>query len=285
MSAELINGQYELGSVVFGSNTLYPVELCEPSGYGVTVGDYSAPETDEIRFGRDTLQPGTLQFTMGVMDNRPNFGSVLPLEEMQYEGARKYLEKLAAEWKSDDIRSTWGAVKPLRYNRDGFTRRAYGRPRKFTHGAITRKSEFVPVACEFQLADTNFYDDTENLITLDAGNSATLTRGEGRGKAWFQVFIEGPIINPTLTFSGLFTMQLTYTVQAGRIAQISTYPWERRAVSSLGENLAPLLGGTTPYMERLYVPSGAETMISFNGSGTDANTKAHVLWREVYHTF
>ena len=285
MTAELTEGQYELGSVVFGSSTLYPVEACEPGGYGVKVGDYAVPKSDEIRFGQDHLEPGNLQFTMGVLDNRPQWNSVLPLEEMQYEGARKYLEKLAAEWKSDDTRGKWGEVRVLRYCRGGQTRRAYGRPRKFVHSALTMKSEYIPVASEFQLADTNFYSDEEFHTQILPDSPGTLQRREGMAKAWFQVFITGPVVNPTLTFSGLFQIQLNHTIQAGRLVQLSSYPWERRVVESTGANLSPLLAGTTPYLADLRIPPGATTTISLTGSGMSGTTKADVLWREVYHSF
>lgn len=285
----LRSGQYQLGDVVFGNGTLIPVSGVEHGGYGIQAGDYAVVNSDELRFGKDYIQPGTLVFEFAVMDNKPIWDIMQPGDVAPHDrSARQMLERLQAEWLDDDIRLEWGEVKPLRYCLDGEIRRYYGRPRKFVYSHKSMKSEWINVTADYQRVDNLTYSDDESMVIVLPSAEGTTTeeinRELGSANAWFQAFIEGPIVNPKLKI-GNFSIDITFNLAQGKLIQVSTYPWERRIVNSDGQNLAPVAGGTTPYLNEIKIPPYQTTRVGLSGTGTNSNTKAYVLWREAYRTF
>src|SRR5262245_58994260 len=101
--------QYQLGSVIFGRNTNIPISKVEPQPYQINNQDFQVIRTDENRFGIDTLAPGSLVFTMAVLENfaiphLSNIPSPMPPDPNDLFAARgNILPQLAKEWKGNDV--------------------------------------------------------------------------------------------------------------------------------------------------------------------------------------
>lgn len=285
-------GQYQIGNLVIGRNTNYPVDTFEEAGYGMSTADYQLSQADELRMSRDFLQPGTIGITMAVMDNRalPNMSSLSKWDDVpSLTDSLTATDVLAEEWRADEVRSQWGQLKPIKVcSRAGDVRRIYGRPRKFQAGKNTLKSEWVPVVADFQRADTLAYSDDEFGLTVAPSalgvSTGNLTRLGGRAPAWFKVFIIGPINLPKIRV-GSMTVELDHNLAAGKVIELSSYPWERRVIDSDAFNLSPKMVGNSPYLDQLKLPPGSSLPIGLSGAGTTAATKATFLWREAYHTY
>lgn len=290
----LKNGQFQIGSVVFGEGTIYQVSNVEVSGYDVQAGQYAVPMTDEIRFGRDFLSPSTITFTMAALNNF-YLQDILPIAGVDpallppLTSGREATENLAAEWRADDIRSKWGYLKPLYYARDGKQLRIYGRPRKFASGSTGRKAEWIDMVCDYQRVDTISYSDTEYGVVVDPSAAGTtpgsVVRADGSLPTWVRILITGPITNPKVKFGNLFTIELTTVLAAGKVIEINSYPWERRIINSDAANLSASLTGASPYLDEVKLPPKATTGVGLSGTGTTGATNAAILWREAYATF
>lgn len=267
-------GQYQIGDVVFGRGTLYPVDTFEDTGYTSNAMDYAVPNTDEMRMGRDTITPGGITITMSALDNSPT------------DTAADLAEDFAAEWRGDDVRRLWGTLKPLKCATKKGVFRIYGRPRKFVSGKESMKSEWIPIVCDFSRADTLHYDDNEVTTIVPLGSAgattATITRDGGRAPTWLRAFIAGPITNPKLKV-GLYTVELTTTLASGKVIEINAYPWERRIINSDGQNLVVTLAGASPYMDEMIIRPRTTTNVGLSGTGTSGATGASILLREAYY--
>lgn len=290
----LKEGQWQLGSLVFGKFTKIPVENVDIGAYDSQVGDIQMSATDELRFGRDFFQPGLLTFTMGILNNRllPNMAAIDLSAGISYPEniesifhAQPLLEQICTEWRADDIRTSFGYCKPLSYCKFGIQKRVYGRPRKMSTNIFNNQNEFVPVVAEFQRVDTFSYSDQEFSVAGPPGSTLTVTRSGGGASTWGRFLIQGPITNPIITVGSLYTIELNYSLDSSDVVEINAYPWERRVILAPdGLNLAPKLIGDTPYMEKMRIPPNTSTTVSMSGTGTTADTELAVLWREAYNT-
>lgn len=293
----LKEGQWELGDFVFGKHSRVPVENVEVGAYGHQVGDMQMSQTDEVRFGRDFLQPGLLTFTMGILNNGvlPNLAAIdikaghsLPPQIEDMFQAQPMLETLCTEWRADDIRTLFGYTKILRYCKFGIQKRVYGRPRKMSVNVFNSRNEFVPVVAEFQRVDTFSYSDEEFSATGAPSAAGTtpiaVTRAGGGAPTWFRALITGPINDPVIKVGSQYNIELDYNLAAGKVIEITAYPWERRIIDSDGFNLAPKLIGSSPYMEKMKLNPNTTTNVGLSGSATTGATAIAVLWREAYNT-
>ena len=250
-------GQYQLGDLVFGKGTRYKVESVEIQPYEVNPQDFQVSQSDEIRFGRDTFKPASIMFTMSVLINRvlDNMVSYAGSLNLDFSGELNLVPEIQREWRADDVRSNWGQLKPLRWcDRDGNVRRIYGRPRKFQYTKLTERDDFIKIVAEFKCSDTLSYDDTEIYAELEANASPLyVTRQKGNASAWLRLLLLGPIDHPIITI-GDQQIELNYDLEAGELVEISSYPWQRRAINDGGYNLSPLLIGKTQYLDRLKLP-------------------------------
>lgn len=283
----LSEGQYKIGNTVFGSRTMYPVSSFESNSYQINGQDFQVTNTDEMRFGMDTFSPGTMSFTMAAIDNRilPSMAGYTGISPVSILSGSTLLERLAREWRADEIRSMWNAQKPLLICRAGVTHRVYGRPRKFTSGGKTMKSEWIDIVCDFQRADTLSYSDEEFAIeVLPSGSGTTtqtITRTDGEGPSWIRLLIVGPINNPVIKI-GPHIVQISTNLAAGKLIELSAYPWDRRIVNSDGLNLSASLIGASPYLDQLAFPAHTSWAIGLAGGSTTIATKMFILWRNAY---
>lgn len=277
----LQEGQYQIGSLVFGQGTMYQCLGVELTGYTSQVGDVPIPDSDEIRFRKDFFQPSSIQFSLGVLDNYALVGGATITD------GDSLLEALHKEWRADEIRKIWGYTKPLIYCRNEVTRRVYGRPRDFSSSARRKRPGWYDVVMTYQRADTVVYDDETNGV-LDIANGAAptpLVRGDGLGPTWMEIYITGPGVNPTVKV-GPYTIELNYTLAALEVVQINSYPWERRAISSNGQNISAKMIGNSPYLNELSIPPGASYNVELDfASGATGASQLDVLWREAWLSF
>jgi len=192
------------------------------------------------------------------------------------------LSDLQREWRAEDIRLQWGALKPLLFRgTDGVTRQFYGRPGKFTYKMHRQiQSEYYQVVAEFRRADTLCYSDTEYYVTL--GNSpANYARVRGDAPSWVRFIINGPIQNPVIDF-GTQQISLNTTIPSGKAVEISSYPWSRRIINSDGLSLAAYNTSPDPYLDRIKFHPGVVTQMSWTGTGYNGSTSVRLFWHDAY---
>lgn len=279
------NGQWQLGSYIFGRGTRTIVSSLEQTGYTISAGDSQQPRSDEVRFRKDYFQPGQLQFTLSIMDNYI-FRELWdwPFSPPIITRADEYLEQLQKEWRSDEMRQLWGYVKPLTYQHAGQTRLVYGRPRDMAAAPRKDNPGWYNCVATFQRADTFTYAEALNGVTAKPGAPATLNRLDGSAPTWMSIFLTGPINNAVITV-GPYVLTLSHNLPAGKVIQISSWPWERRAISSEGAgiNIATKLVAESPYLDKLILPAFSSYPVSVAGGATTAATSCVVQWREAYH--
>ena len=281
----LVPGQYQIGDLVFGRGTIYPVNNVEIQSYNTAPQDFPVQMSDEISAGQDSLQGAPIIFNIGVIDNYvlPNMAALTGVTP-GFTAEQYALHKLAKEWRGDDVRRIPGAMKPLICcERDGRVLRWYGRPRKFQPTKRSKGSQFFIVQAEYMRFDTLQYSDEEYGIVLNAGGSASATRGAGDMPAWFRVLLVGPAVHPIVTIGSL-TVNLDYTLAAGEQVEISSYPHARRVINNGSPvlNLAAKLIGATPYLNQLLFYPGASSTVSWSATGTSGASKCYFLWREAW---
>lgn len=281
----LLPGQYQIGDLVFGKGTVYPVESVEMQSYTVQAQDSQLIRSDEMQFGFDNFQPAPIIFKMGVLDFRsvPNMASLTGTASFNGSSMDQALGKLAQAWRGEGYRSSWGGMMPLKYcERDGRVLVWYGRPRKFQTTKRSSKSSFFTVNAEFQRADTLVYEDTENIIEVTrTSNPSFIYRDTGQADSWLRILGYGPLTRPIITI-GDQQVDLDITVADGEAFEVNSYPWSRRAIKSDGTNISARLIGSTQYLDRLVLPANSLTPVRWTSS--DVNTwvpdLANVSWSE-----
>lgn len=269
----LVRGQYQIGDIVFGRGTNIIVEQFDAKPYDVNAQDYQVSRTDEMRFGYDNFKPTTVEIQMQVIYNwlldpykgtRTNFWHNMPT-----------VNDLATEWRGNDVRSSWGALKPLYYcGRDNIGKIIFGRPGQFSAEKVTSQSTFVKCVGEFRRSDTYSYTATEYATTMTS--NSTITRTLGNADTWFRVVINGPATNPSVQV-GNGTIQVMTTLASGKSLEISSYPWARRVVNSDGVNLRSSVTGASTYLDKMTLPMGISNARILSGA-----TSAYVAWRDTW---
>lgn len=272
--AAISPGQFQIGNLVFGKGTRYKVENIEIQPYEVAPQDFQISQSDEIRFGRDSLKPASIIFTMSTLVNREiaNMRSLIGGGPVNYSSELDLLPTLQQEWRGDDVRKTWGQLKYLRYcDRNGNIRRIYGRPRKFQYSALRERDDYINITAEFKCADTLAYDDTETFTEVLIGAApVSVTRVAGSAYCWYRILIYGPATSPTVTV-GTQQITLDYDILANDVVEISSYPWQRRAINSAGLNLSAKLSGDTEYLDQMMLPPSPNP-IPMRWTSTQYNT-------------
>lgn len=258
-------GQYQLGDVVFGKGTVYPVSSVEVQAYNVQAQDGQLIRSDEIQFGFDSFQPAPVIFEMGVLDFRklPNMANLTGTATFN-DYSSDALSHLALAWRGDYVRNSWGSVTALKFcDQDGRTRVWYGRPRKFQATKKSSKASFYTVHAEFQRADTLCYDENESYIKV--GSTSIINRSAGQADAWLRVVGYGPLTHPVI-YIGEHVLNLDVQIPSGKAFEVSSYPWSRRAVTSDGVNIASKMIGDTQYLDRLVLPGNSVTSVSWTAN-------------------
>lgn len=285
VSKNLVPYQWQLGELVFGERTRYPVLGVNIATYNVNNQDFQVPLSNETRMGQDTLQAGPITFTMGVYDNAPVSYEYNSLPDDLILKSSKLLTALQREWKADDVRQQWGELKPLIYC-DGYgsVRRIYGRPRKFTYTRKRPGSQFHKVTAEYARIDTLTYTDAEFAAGLINGaDPVGYTRDGGDAASWYRAVLFGPQTNPLVIVGG-DEIQLQTVIPAGVQVEVNSYPWSRRIIDSNGINWRTTLIGNSKYLDQLTIPADTSVPMSWVATSTNSDSACLVLWRDAYNT-
>jgi hypothetical protein len=289
--------QYQIGSIKFGRDTQIPVQKVDIQTYNVNNQDFQVQRSDENRFGIDTLAPAPMVFTMSVLNNfyldsMSQYSDTPQLDDL-FANNNLLLNLIAREWKDPGLRLTWGATKPILYcDKTGKIVRIYGRPGKFTHSPRNKDGElWIDVQAEFRRADTFAHGDIEYYIGHPTDPNAGLPptgmvspaeRLDGDGDSWLRFLIQGPAINPIITY-GANVIQTNSHIPAGVVAEISSYPWSRRYVDSNQINRRNEIIGDTLYLDQIRFYAGQSFNVSWTCTGSDVDTNMLFLWREAYN--
>lgn len=253
----LLPGQWQIGSIVMGHGTNIKIETVDVKPYDIEHQDYQVSRTNEKRFGFDYLKPTTIELTMQVLNNR-----MLPGYENKFTNFwhnMPTVNDLAREWRADNVRSAWGEMVPLYVcsKMSQIPKIIFGRPGQFgyTFDDGFNKGEIVKAIGEFRRSDTLAYSAAENVTELIQGQAPEfLVRNLGDGpSAWFRLLLYGPITHPIITV-GEHQIEMDVTIPTGTMVEISSYPWQRRAVGSDRINLTSSMIGTTKYLDQLSLP-------------------------------
>ena len=261
----LVPGQYQLGDIVMGHGTNIIVEGFDAKPYDINAQDYQVTRSDEVRFGYDSFKPTSIEMNMQVIYNwlldpfkatRTNFWHNMPS-----------VGDLATEWRGNDIRNTWGEMKPLYFcGRDGIGKMIYGRPGQFSSEKAAENATMVKCVGEFRRADTLSYSAVENYVALSSNAAPQyIRRTLGDADTWFRIVGYGPLTNPIITV-GNSQIQLDLSVAADEFFEVSSYPWQRRAVDSNRNNIRNSLVGTTPYLDTMKIPPSIYVPVRWSSS-------------------
>lgn len=316
MTADLQNGQYEIGGLVFGTRDprrvknpylvstfdIQPGSLIAGTGgnlsstsgsAGTYTADASYPNEDGTKFGQDYFTGMLLSFSIDVW----------------LRGAGQAYDEIGAfkgVWRNRQFRNTSNLVTTLRICRGGRTRLAYGRPRNFkeTYGEVERG--WSPIDCDFQCADENFYDDDVQVHNIGIQNPPvdgltfpatfpwrlaqyqeeyTTIHVRGDNDTWPMFVINGPITNPTIQLDNEWTITLLTVLDHTQTISIDPRPWYRRTLlnGSVIRNLAGAYTQDSPIMRNMRFSPGQHTVL-FGGLDPTLTSYLTVSWRDAYAT-
>lgn len=259
----LVPGQWQIGDIVMGTGTNIIIESAEVNPEDINQQDYQVARTDEMRFGIDQFKPTTIELTMSVLHNRlleewedyiSNFWHSMPT-----------LEDLRKEWRYDQGRLTWGKLQHLYVcsKLNGIPKVVFGRPGQFKYKVNDEynRGEIVQVVAEFRRADTVAYSATEYVTEVFMEDApARIVRSDGDVDTWVSIIGYGPITNPVITI-GEQELALNIDIAAGEAFEVSSYPWQRRAIDSNRTNLAASLTGETRYLDKIILKAKQNTIV------------------------
>ena len=261
-----------LNGCKFGKGTPYSVGSVQIQSYNVQAGDDQNIMADELNMKQDTFQPTPIIFEIGVQDFKvlPHMQALASNVQFHRENYEGLLNVLSGAWRGDAARKNYGQITPLRYcTRNGREMVWYGRPRKFQATKASDKSSFYGVNAEFQRADTLVYEwEEEFQIIEQQADPIFIERDRGDCDSWLRILGYGPLSNPVITI-GDQQIILDHEVDENEVFEISSYPWQRRAVDSNGLNLAAKLIGDTQYLDRLKLPAYTRTPVRWTASNVN----------------
>lgn len=291
---DLNNYQFELGGVVFGYGAAVATDEdgFDPGSDSYTTQDSDRSSTDSIAFGEDSRKPGL--WTWNLYTATAEFP-----EDAVYD-----LAALGREWRGESYRRTPSKVAELRYRIADRTRVVYGRARNWSDTMNNKMlSGLIEADCEFQRADTLFYDDAFQStpvsivpaeprglvspiispITTLAGEPrhGTIALVGGDVPAPFIATINGPVLNPKISGIG-WELELLVNLGAGQSVRLSTYPWELRAIRNDGANLSGMLSAKSRLSKARLDPAGED--LYFDGTDGTGAASCVVQWRPAYIT-
>ncbi|PRX95566.1 hypothetical protein [Allonocardiopsis opalescens] len=291
--AELLEGQWEIGGLVFGAGQGVIVPDFTIGGADITAGDTPVPGGDGRVFGYDYAGGRSLAFTLAV--DREDGAT-----------ARAAWNAFAAAWNAPQVRLSPRAVTALRIRDHGMdTVVVYGRPRRLdpVSTALLDRGT-VALTASFETADAAFYSDTEHQVTLDllpaigeglilpftlpavltdlGDSDTTFLTNTGDAPAWPIITFLGPVTNPGVRLAATgTTLQLTTTLAFDQTATVDTRPWARTALRNDGASLAGTLTG--PDLADFALPPGS-TEVVFRGQDLTGDARCTIAWRDARST-
>lgn len=279
-SRNLEPGQLQIGDTVFGFGTQLNIESFDIGGHEVTNQDRQSQDADETLFGSDQLKALPIQFIINAFKDEivPNMVALTgDTRELNF-SHQNHVSNFSREWRADDIRKAWGALKNLYVCRkDGRVVELFGRPGKFQVSREEMTSNYQKIVAEFRRSDTFAYTDFEWFTTVRDGEIQTVYRstdlGQGDAPCWLRFFIVGPMTNPIIQL-GTTTIELAHEIEAGEIVEISSYPWQRRVIDlGTGNSLAAKLVQPNS-LRQLKMSIDEPIRLSWNATSVNQNIEA-----------
>lgn len=286
--------QFELDGVTFGAGTDYRVsELTLPKPEA-RVFDADAAREDGTSFGRDHLTGLLVTFEIGVVGTGPD-------------GVLDKVATLRRAWYGDATRATSGASVPLVMRRPGRDPvRMFGRPRRFdpaSHADVA--SGYVPVVCDFQAVDPYLYSDTvgstsvtivpppvggliepltDPLVGVQSGEAQGHIDIAGSDPAWLVIRILGPVTDPEISVTGLWSARLRLTLADGEYLDVDPQPWARSVRRNDRSNAAGAFTAASQRLSVMRVPPGPAEVV-LRGVDATGTASATFSWRSAYSSF
>mgnify|MGYP000075284692 CR=1 FL=1 len=249
----LLPGQYQVGDIIMGRGTNIIIEDFDVNPSDINAQDYQIPRTDEIRFGQDDLKPTTIEIKGQVLYNwlLEDYEGTIP----NFWHGKPTAADLEMLWRADSFRRNWGELGYIYYcDNDGNGKIIFGRPGQFKRTKRTKYNPVVEFTAEFRRADTLNYSAEEYAIQMTSNALPQyLTRLQGNTDSWIKILGQGPITNPKITI-GELEIELEGSWGANEVFEISSYPWQRRAVDSNKVNLSTKLVGDVNYLDKIKIP-------------------------------
>lgn len=271
-------GQYQIGEFVFGTGTLFNVEEFDIGAYEVNVQDHQIPANDDLLFGQDTLKPMPIQITINARKNKilENMAALTQsslASQLNFENDRRP-GRFAKEWRADEIRTQWGALKPLLICRsDGRTVRVYGRPGKLAIPPLDLREQGQKIVAEFRRSDTLCYSDIEWYVQARPNEVVTITRAEdfdmGNAPCWLRFLLIGPMKHPIIQLGSL-VIELDIELATGEVCEVSSYPWQRRVIRA-NDGLSLNSRLLRPYLDKLKFEAESGIELSWTATDTTAD--------------
>lgn len=293
---ELLDGQYELGGLLFGEGTPYVVTKYEDGGVPERrTEDTANSYEDGTRFGRD--------YFAGLAPSWELIAETVPGESWDTVGA------FLRAFKGHAVRRTPGAVQYVRVKRPGRpTCRVYGRPGNCT--PVYSKGTgvgLVPIVADFRAADDHYYGDEVRTSTVtmlpapgggfrfparfpwrttgSAEQHDTVTNA-GDADTWHSVTFTGPVNNPALDLLDddggiVWTIALGVTLGVGQSITVSTWPWARTVLREDGSSVPGKRTRECTPSPLCSIPPGT-WRIRFRGGDPSGTATAAVTWLDAY---
>ncbi|PRX91991.1 hypothetical protein [Allonocardiopsis opalescens] len=283
--------QFELDGFVFGDFTPMQVDAFDPGGKpATTAGDVANPVGDGVVFGYDRV--GGMLLTWDLWTDCADEAE-----------ARAQWSAMASRWDARSARRTPRDVVPLRLRTPGGADRVvYGRPRRLEPASVALIADgLVDLVADFQCSDYAFYDDVASSVVLSlvpdmsGGLSIPFTppvqlapiqdsdsdqlRNAGDLPTWPVITIQGPIVNPSITFVGGSSIQLVTTLAFDHVVTIDPRPWVRSITRQDGASLAGYARGAR--LAELELPPGS-TVVQFRGQDLTGTSSCTITVRSAY---
>lgn len=275
-----------------GSDVSLNDEGFHPPDDDWTVEDDANPRRGGTAFGRDVL-------------NGPTWGWDLHVNRDDEAGALETLAAFKTAWRALTIRSTPGAVLPIRYQLDGRVRRIFGRPRRYSGQPDNRiLTGYVPITVDFACSDSYTYDDQETSLsltpligskggfvfptvfpttTLPVASVSDQAVVGGDAPTYPVVTFNGPVTTPSLQ-TDAWTLQLNRSIAAGDSVVVDLRPWAMTALLNGTSSVAgDLLRGRGQYLSDMKLEPG-RTDIIFRAAASSGAGTCTVRWRSAWNS-
>jgi hypothetical protein len=271
-----------------------------PGSTDWAVQDGENSQNGTTAFGRDRLLGPVWNWQLHV--NRDN-------EERALETLRSF----RTAWHALQIRSTPGAVLPLRYQLNGERRRIYGRPRRFEAPPDNKiMSGYVPVSVDFKCVDGFIYADQMQSVSMLLGADIEAEGVDSGGGFVFpvifpvvtlpptqrqtQVEVVGdapsyPIIRFTANSGALanpgfvtddWRLDLNFTIPSGSYIEVDTRPWVNTALLNGAGSVAGHIGHRQRMSKMFFNPGRLEGRFVGSSGGTATCT---VSWADTFNSY
>lgn len=260
----------------------------------LSVDDVDRPRGDGMLFGQDYRGGQTITFELGIN------AEAGPDRERR---VRDAAAELARVWRADSIRQTAGATAELWTRSGGRLRLKHGRPRRFALNDRYAHQGYMTAVADFACVDDVWYggdarEVSVSLVPPPSGGLVTPIEAPfettevsqragamdvyGELPAWPVITIYGPISDPEVSITGLWSLRLATTIAHDRAILVDTRPWFRRIIRDYdGASFAGTLRGVR--LANASIPPGSHEVV-LRGTDQTGTSSLRVQWRDSYTT-